>query len=132
MKPKANYFYRRMFQVVNQMLCIKYMYKLAMLFEKIIVILNYLKVRPMRGSKRIEIVMFYYLMFFLKMVFFRVVLSSQHNWEENTEILHMPFFPHMHSLLHYPLSHQSGTFIIIITESALTHHCHPKSIVKVH
>lgn len=49
------------------------MYKLVMLFEKIIVILNYLKVRPMRGSKRIEIVIFYYLMFFLKIVFFRVV-----------------------------------------------------------
>ena len=79
MKPNANYFFTRMFQVLNQMLCIKYMYKLAMLFEKIIVILIYLKVRPMRGSKRIEIVMFYYLMFFLKMVFFRVVLSSQHN-----------------------------------------------------
>ena len=38
----------------------------------------------------------------------------------------------MHSLLHYQLPHQSGTFIIIITESALIYHCHLKPVVKVY
>lgn len=41
-----------------------------------------------------------------------------------------PCPPHIHGLRCYQHSHQSGT-LVAIDEPALTHHCHPESIVYI-
>ena len=61
---------------------------------------------------------------------FRAVLGSQQNWEEGTEMSHVPPAPHRHSLPHYQQPHQMVLLLQLMTLT-LMHHCHPKSTVYI-
>lgn len=69
-------------------------------------------------------------LFLKKRLFFRVVFASQQNYAEGTEVFSYTTSQHMHSLLHYQISCQSGTFIIV-DEPAVAHYCHPEYIVYI-
>lgn len=65
----------------------------------------------------------------LSIYFLEQFLGSQENWEEGTEISHIPPVPTCTASPNTSIPHQSSTFAT--AESILTHHNHPKSIVYI-